>query len=54
VWDRLGRSLHPNQGARANAAASLDDLRRTRQARAEALEAFGAIAKAQGGPPPGR
>lgn len=38
-WDRLSRSLRPTYGARANAADSLIDLRRTRRSRAEAAGA---------------
>ena len=40
LWDRLGRSLLPTYGARANAADSLVDLQQTRRARADAVEAL--------------
>jgi hypothetical protein len=40
LWDRLGRSLLPTYGARANAADSLLDLQQTRRARAEAVHAL--------------
>ena len=40
LWDRLGRSLLPTYGARANAADSLLDLRQTRRVRAEAVDAL--------------
>ena len=46
LWNRLGRSLLPTHGARANAADSLLDLQRTRRTRAEAAEALN-----QPGPP---
>ena len=40
LWDRLGRSLLPTYGARANAADGLADLQRTRLARADAQAAL--------------
>ena len=40
LLDRLGRSLLPNYGARANAADSLVALQQTRRARAEAVAAL--------------
>lgn len=40
LWDRFPRSLLPTYGARANAADSLADLRRTRSLRASAADAL--------------
>ena len=40
LWDRLGRSLLPTHGARADAADSLVALQRTRRARADAVAAL--------------
>ena len=48
LWDRLGRSLLPTYGARANAADSLLDLQRLRLMRVEAQDA---LARSGSAPP---